>query len=203
MCLRIVPGTNNISASLLDSRLTFFDRYLPDLTTIAGADEDDWWKGFEIHAKFATHFAKHFVPKARPDAAYINTNAASCHMLAQHFPKSSAYLASKLAMAKLDEYLAVENPKLRVFTVHPGVVQTKMVDKVMESLDRVPAGDFLDEPELPANFMVWLASGEGDFLKSGRFLWANWDVEELMSRKAEIEANESLFRITIGGWPFQ
>lgn len=78
-----------------------------------------------------------------------------------------------------------------------------MVDKVMKGLDRVPAGDLLDDPELPANFMVWLASGEGNFLKSGRFLWANWDVEELKSRKAEIEANESLFRITIGGWPFQ
>jgi NAD(P)-dependent dehydrogenase (short-subunit alcohol dehydrogenase family) len=183
--------------------LTFFHRYLPDLTSIAGADEDDWWKAFEIHAKFATHFAKHFLPKCRPNAAYINTNAASCHLPAAHFPKTSAYLASKLAMAKLDEYLAEENPQLRVFTVHPGVVHTKMVEKVMGGLDRVPAGDFLDEPELPAHFMVWLASGEGDFLKSGRYLWANWDVEELIARKAEIEADPSLFRITIGGWPFR
>ncbi|OCT47866.1 putative NADP(+)-dependent dehydrogenase [Cladophialophora carrionii] len=178
-------------------------RYLPALTSIAGADEDEWWKAFEIHAKFATHFAKHFLPKCRPNAAYINTNAASCHLPASHFPKTSAYLASKLAMAKLDEYLAEESPQLRVFTVHPGVVQTKMVEKVMGGLDRVPAGDFLDEPELPANFMVWLASGEGDFLKSGRYLWANWDVEELIARKAEIQADPSLFRITIGGWPFQ
>ncbi|EXJ60055.1 hypothetical protein A1O7_04204 [Cladophialophora yegresii CBS 114405] len=177
--------------------------HLPDLTSIAGADEDDWWKAFEIHAKFATHFAKHFLPKCRPNAVYINTNAASCHLPASHFPKTSAYLASKLAMAKLDEYLAEESPQLRVFTVHPGVVQTKMVEKVMRGLDRVPASDVLDEPELPANFMVWLASGEGDFLKSGRFLWANWDVEELIARKEEIQADPSLFRITIGGWPFQ
>lgn len=106
-------------------------------------------------------------------------------------------------MVKLDEYLAQENPQLRVFTVHPGVVPTKMVEKVMGSLDQLPAGAHLDDPELSANFMVWLASPEADFLKSGRFLWANWDVEELVARKAEIDADPSLFRITIGGWPFQ
>ncbi|KIW89283.1 uncharacterized protein Z519_10136 [Cladophialophora bantiana CBS 173.52] len=177
--------------------------YLPDLTTLAGADEEDWWKAFEINVKFSAHFAKHFIPKCRPNATYIGTNAAACHLRASHFPKISSYLASKLAMTKLDEYLADENPRLRVFTVHPGVIATKMAEKVMGDLNQLPAGDLLDEPELPANFMVWLASPEADFLKSGRFLWCNWDVEELIARKAEIEADQALFRITIGGWPFQ
>ncbi|KIW28106.1 uncharacterized protein PV07_07790 [Cladophialophora immunda] len=177
--------------------------YLPDLTTLTGADEDDWWKAFEINVKFSAHFAKHFLPKCRPNATYISTNAAACHLRASHFPKTSSYLASKLAMAKLDEYLAEENPRLRVFTVHPGVIATRMTEKVLGNLSQLPAGDFLDDPELPANFMVWLASPEADFLKSGRFLWANWDVDELVARKAEIEADPALFRITIGGWPFQ
>jgi len=106
-------------------------------------------------------------------------------------------------MVKLDEYLAEENPQLRVFTVHPGVVQTRMVEKVMGAVDKLPSGGFLDQPELPANFMVWLASQESEFLRSGRYLWANWDVEELIARKAEIEADPSLLRITIGGWPFK
>jgi NAD(P)-dependent dehydrogenase (short-subunit alcohol dehydrogenase family) len=174
---------------------------LPDLTTIAGADEDDWWSAFEIHAKFATHFAKHFLPKCRPNATFINTTAASCYLPPSRIPKSSAYSASKLAMAKLDECLAEENPQLRVFTVHPGVVGTKMFEKAV-GLANLPSS-FLDEVELSANFMVWLASPESEFLKSGRFLWANWDVEELIARKAEIEADPLLFRITIGGWPFK
>ena len=182
--------------------MTFSARYLPALTTLAGADEDDWWKAFEIHVKFSAHFAKHFLPKCRHNATYIGTNAAACHMRASQFPKTSSYLASKLAMAKLDEYLAEENPHLRVFTVHPSVIAPRMAELVTEYLDKLPAGDILDEPELPANFMVWLASPEADFLKS-RFLWANWDVEELIARKAEIEADPALFRITIGGWPFQ
>ncbi|OAP58448.1 hypothetical protein AYL99_07538 [Fonsecaea erecta] len=177
--------------------------YFPDLTTITGADEDDWWKAFEINVKSSAHFAKHFLPKCRPNATYISTNAAACHLGATRLPKSSSYVASKLALAKLDEYVAEENPRLRVFTVHPGVVSTKMSEKAFGNLDHSPAGDFFDAPELPANFMVWLASSEADFLKSGRFLWANWDVEELIARKAEIEADQALFRITIGGWPFQ
>ena len=104
-------------------------------------------------------------------------------------------------MAKLDEYLAEENQQIRVFTVHPGIVDTNMVEKAI-GRKNLPSADFLDEAELPANFMLWLASSESEFLKSGRFLWANWDVEELVARKAEIEADPLLFRITIGGWPF-
>jgi NAD(P)-dependent dehydrogenase (short-subunit alcohol dehydrogenase family) len=175
---------------------------LPDTSTLAGADEDDWWKAFEIHAKFPAHFAKHFIPKCRPGATFINANAAACIVPPSRMPKVSAYSASKLAMAKLDEYLAEENPQLRVFTVHPGIVATRMAEKALGDLDKLPSQDFMDSIELPAHFMVWLASYESEFLRSGRFLWVNWDVDELIARKAEIEADPTLFRITIGGWPF-
>jgi hypothetical protein len=46
-----------------------------------------------------------------------------------------------------------------------------------------------------------LASPEAQFLK-GKYLWANWDVDELKAKAKEIEAGPQL---TIGlvGWPFQ
>jgi hypothetical protein len=53
---------------------------------------------------------------------------------------------------------------------------------------------------LPGTFHVWLASPEAHFLK-GRFLWANWDVEELKANAKEIEASEK-FKIGLTGWPF-
>lgn len=34
------------------------------------------------------------------------------------------------------------------------------------------------EVKLPGNFAVWAASTEAEFLH-GRFVWANWDVDEL------------------------
>jgi hypothetical protein len=52
--------------------------------------------------------------------------------------------------------------------------------------------------ELAASFVVWAASPEAAFLK-GKFVWANWDVNELIAKK---EALESSPQLTIGliGW---
>lgn len=38
---------------------------------------------------------------------------------------------------------------------------------------------------LPADFLVWIASPQADFL-NGRLVFSAWDVEELASRKKEI-----------------
>jgi len=53
--------------------------------------------------------------------------------------------------------------------------------------------------ELPSNFIVWAVSPEAAFLQ-GKFLWANWDVDELKAKKEELLAGPQL---TIGllGWP--
>lgn len=53
---------------------------------------------------------------------------------------------------------------------------------------------------LPASFNVWLASSEASFLK-GKYLWTNWDVDELKAQAKEIEAS-GRFSIGLGGWPF-
>lgn len=52
---------------------------------------------------------------------------------------------------------------------------------------------------LPGDFNVWLASPEAAFLK-GRFVWSNWDVEELKSHAKEIEES-MLLKITLNGVP--
>ena len=52
---------------------------------------------------------------------------------------------------------------------------------------------------MPADTMVWLSTPEAAFLK-GRFIWANWDVEELMSMAAEIEKDD-LLTLSLRGWP--
>jgi len=54
---------------------------------------------------------------------------------------------------------------------------------------------------LPATFNVWLASSEAKFLK-GKFLWANWDIDELKERATEIEKG-TLLSVGLVGWPFQ
>ena len=51
-----------------------------------------------------------------------------------------------------------------------------------------------DEVQLPGQFAVWLASKEAAFLK-GRFVWANWDVQELVERKREFESDPELLKV--------
>lgn len=53
---------------------------------------------------------------------------------------------------------------------------------------------------MPASFNLWLASPEARFLK-GRFLWANWDIEELKKNAKDIEAGQR-FSVGLVGWPF-
>lgn len=54
--------------------------------------------------------------------------------------------------------------------------------------------------DLPAHFAVWLTSSEASFLK-GKFVWAHWDVEELIARKEEIQ-NSELASIRLNGISF-
>lgn len=54
---------------------------------------------------------------------------------------------------------------------------------------------------LPAGFNLWLASPEARFLR-GKFLWCNWDVEELKAQAKEIEEGTK-FSIGMMGWPFE
>ena len=47
---------------------------------------------------------------------------------------------------------------------------------------------------------MWAVSQEANFLH-GKYLWSNWDVDELKSRKLELEKDYQL-TITMNGWPF-
>jgi len=49
---------------------------------------------------------------------------------------------------------------------------------------------------LPGNYAVWLASDEAKFL-AGRFTWAQWDVDELLSLKEKIAANPFYLTTTV------
>ena len=174
--------------------------FLPNPTSLAGADTDDWWQAFETNVKFTHIFAKHFLTKCRTNATFISVSAGFVHIPAAHAKGTSAYSASKMAAWKLNEYLAAENPGLRVFTVHPGVIESAMTGKVFGKRDGPDVPDFEDSA-LAGNFMVWLASEEAEFLRA-RFVWAQWDVDEMVAKKAEIEANPLLLTPTMGGWPF-
>lgn len=103
------------------------------------------------------------------------------------FPALSAYGISKLAAFELMTYIAAENPNVVAVALHPGVLDTEMT---IDSFKRFA----LDTPELVGGMGVWLAGwekAERGFL-SGRFVSANWDVDDLVAKRQEIIRGELL-----------
>ena len=75
--------------------------------------------------------------------------------------------------------------------MQPGVVQT---DLARQAGRKAP-----DSPQLPAGFAVWLAAHPNARELNGRFIWANWDINELLERKDEIQKRD-LLTLTLKGW---
>jgi NAD(P)-dependent dehydrogenase (short-subunit alcohol dehydrogenase family) len=67
-----------------------------------------------------------------------------------------------------------ENPDIKVFCVHPGIVATEMLAEA-EGSSSAPAVDTI---ALPAATMLYLTSGKADYL-SGRYISATWDLGEV------------------------
>jgi hypothetical protein len=53
---------------------------------------------------------------------------------------------------------------------------------------------------LPGQFHVWLVSPEAEFLK-GKFVWVNWDVDELIAGAEELKYPMAL-QVGLNGVPF-
>ncbi|KAL6904143.1 hypothetical protein GGI43DRAFT_399708 [Trichoderma evansii] len=174
--------------------------YLPEPGTIATTETSEWWKGHEINVLGTYLLGKYFInqsqaPRGRP--VFVGVNTGATHLGPAAGPMSG-YLTSKIATASVVEFLQAENPNIKAFNVSPGMVKSDMSVKasVKANVKEFPA---TDSPELMANFAVWLAGPDSDFL-NGRFLWANWDVEELVAAKDKIAANPEQLRIIFGGW---
>jgi NAD(P)-dependent dehydrogenase (short-subunit alcohol dehydrogenase family) len=80
-----------------------------------------------------------FMPTAgEPGASIYAINAGGLALPAKATAGLSGYLTSKVAQAKLMEYLAAENPNLFVCSVQPGVIDTGMLDKSELPRDKLP-----------------------------------------------------------------
>ncbi|KAI8949662.1 hypothetical protein F4801DRAFT_580200 [Xylaria longipes] len=172
--------------------------YQPTLAPVAGKGQGDlreWWSGFEINVLGAATLARVVASHASPEAVVLQLGTAGAFFPAQM--PMSGYAVSKLALVKLMEYFGAENPGLRVVTVHPGIVPGT------EGGKRMVAQSGLDWPgddiNLPAHFLVWAASDEAKFLKN-KFVFANWDVDEMKAREQEIASSPELM-IGLNGFP--
>lgn len=162
---------------------------LPDLGPLRSFDASNFMRSFELNVLTALNAVQAFLPRSTPRPMIISVSSCIAHI--SPMPNVSGYAVSKAANLKLMDYLAAENPELHLVNLQPGTITTEMSAKA-----GVPGTTTL---ELPAHFCVWLASQEAKFLRS-KFVWANWDVDELVSRQEEIEGSR-LFTWILDGVP--
>ncbi|KAL8921430.1 MAG: hypothetical protein Q9208_005756 [Pyrenodesmia sp. 3 TL-2023] len=156
----------------------------------------DWWRVYEVNVKGAVTCTQAFLPTRNPSSSastsFIGINACIVQLPAGVGPTTgnSAYTSSKIAQLKVMEFLAAENPQVFVASVHPGIVVTPMT---LEHWDgkggmKEDRGLHLDD--------------EARFLR-GRFVWANWDMEQLKARAKEIGESPQMLTSNVLGWPYQ
>ena len=169
--------------------------YFPDEGPFVEQDLKKWWSGFEINVLGTAIVTQKFLQTLSPgqNAIVLNVSSFAAHM---RFPLIgwSGYNGSKLAQARIFENIRFEHTDVRFVNIHPGCLDT---DGFTRSGAPAPAGGMTDG-KLTGEFFAWAATEEADFL-SGRFVWADWDVDELKGKKAEI-LEKDLLLTTIDGF---
>ncbi|GKT66965.1 NADP(+)-dependent dehydrogenase [Colletotrichum tofieldiae] len=173
---------------------------LPNLGPISTTPVNELWKAFEVNIKGTLSVAQALlatdISEKRASSKPVLVTLNTAGILMPPLPGMGGYVVSKAPLLKLMEYLAAENPdKLRTVTVHPGLIRTPMALELEKTGLKFP----YDDVSLPADFLVWVTSAEASFL-NGKFVFANWDIEELKARRAEIENGMEL-SLVLSGFP--
>jgi NAD(P)-dependent dehydrogenase (short-subunit alcohol dehydrogenase family) len=171
--------------------------HMSDLKSIVDLDAIDFWNSFRTTVLGNFHLLQAFQPVAAPNASIIHITTAAIVM--PYIPGYAAYRSSKIAAYKLFETFFYENPGFFGLHVHPGLIfGTASSGKFEESLKEVGYGHLQDDISISGDFVVWSVSEQARFL-SGRFVSATWDIEELKSKKADLDKDATLFTVGLLG----
>ncbi|HEY1495841.1 MAG TPA: SDR family oxidoreductase [Candidatus Solibacter sp.] len=160
------------------------------LAPFQDAEPDEWWKTLEVNLRGPYLCCRAVLPGmiARNSGRIINMASGAGTF---PIPDMSAYVASKTALIRLSEQLAMElKPHgISVFPIRPGVVRTAMVEEARGAVPLIQK--ILDEgqdvtPDTVADLVLFLASGKADRL-SGRLFSVNEDLEDIVRRADEVE----------------
>ncbi|KAH9004928.1 NAD-P-binding protein, partial [Lactarius hatsudake] len=128
---------------------------------------DQWWNTFEVNVRGVYNTVRF-----KTGGRIMVISSVSAQLRVSH---GSDYSISKHAINRLVEFIALEYPKLTVFSLHPGAIRTQMAE---EAGVEFPDYMIFDTPQLPAATMLYLTSGRFDWL-NGKYLAATWDISEV------------------------
>ncbi|TID01629.1 Short chain dehydrogenase andI [Colletotrichum higginsianum] len=159
------------------------------LDTIATSDPKVWMDDLTTNVAGAFYPTFHFL-RSLPAASHgtiVNVTTIAHWVV----PGMSSYLLAKLASLQLAAHVAAETGgNVTAVGLHPGLVRTDMTSEYFRPFA-------LDTPGLVGGTAVWLCSEAARFL-DGRFVAANWDVDDLWERREEI-VDKGLLKIDMAG----
>ncbi|KAL6690987.1 hypothetical protein J3F84DRAFT_398003 [Trichoderma pleuroticola] len=157
----------------------------PKMGTVLGYDAQIMMNTFALNVLSAFNAVNSWVPLAPPGDKAVLINVSSMMAHARPVVTNFAYSMAKAANLKMIDYFAAENPTIHVVSLQPGIINTELGG------DDMPVFVAPDTTELPGQFCAWLLTDEARFLKN-KFVWANWDVEDLVTRKDEVLTTRAL-----------
>ncbi|KAF2973417.1 hypothetical protein GQX73_g160 [Xylaria multiplex] len=151
---------------------------------ISQADEETWWRQFEVNGKGTFLVTRSFInqlPTRDAPATIINLTTGAAW---KGNPMAPGYSISKLVAQQLIPAVAAVHPNITAVALHPGLLDTDMLPQSMRHFDR-------ETPELVGGLAVWLSHPHAHFL-SGKVIASQWDVDDLLARKLEIQGGNDL-----------
>ncbi|KAI0537074.1 hypothetical protein GGR58DRAFT_527627 [Xylaria digitata] len=151
---------------------------------LSQADEETWWRQFEVNGKGTFLVTRSFInqlPTRDTPATIINLTTGAAW---KGNPMMPGYSASKLVAQQLIPAVAAVHPNITAVALHPGLLDTDMLPQSMRHFDR-------ETPELVGGLAVWLSHTHAHFL-SGKVIASQWDVDDLLARKLEIQGGNDL-----------
>ncbi|TGJ87345.1 hypothetical protein E0Z10_g1499 [Xylaria hypoxylon] len=151
---------------------------------ISQADPERWWRQFEVNGKGTFLVTRSFInqlPTRETPATIINLTTGAAW---KGNPMMPGYSVSKLVAQQLIPAIAPVHPNITAVALHPGLLDTDMLPQSMRHFDR-------ETPELVGGLAVWLSHPHAHFL-SGRVIASQWDVNDLLARKLEIQSGADL-----------
>lgn len=163
---------------------------------------DEWQQAIEINLFGVMHTCRQAIPRLRTRGGgkIVNISGGGA---TNPLPRISSYAASKAAVVRLTETLALElaADRIDVNAVAPGALNTRLVQQIIAAGPEKVGADFFAKnkkwseegatpPELGAGLCVWLASAESNGV-TGRLLSAQWDPwKDLAGRRDELAKSD-------------
>jgi len=173
---------------------------------IENIDSQEWMRAFEINLFGLFHCCQAFIPhfKKQKYGKIINLSGGGA---TAPLPRFSSYAASKAAVVRLTETMAMELLEfgIDVNAIAPGSLNTRLLDQVLEAGPEQTGSVFYEKMLLQkeeggaplhrgAELCVYLASDESNGI-TGKLLAALWDPWETLHTRRELLQKTDIYNL--------